>query len=272
MNVPTTQEDEDDDDDDNINPIKMISLHDDVLNQNGASISMNEHLQNHHIPSIDSTVVIRQLPSEGLSFKTWPAATTLVTLLDHYRSHPTNSPLTSVLSNGVVVQQLNILELGSGTGLVGMAASAVLKANVTVTDLPHVISNLQFNVDANASMLSLQGGTVDVAPLRWGEAGDVEAIGGEFDLIIGSDVVYHDHLFEPLLETLRLLLNSNSGEKKKKSCKFVMGHLRRWKKEAAFFKKAKKLFQVETIHVDRPCDGARIGVVVYCMTGKAKRS
>ncbi|KAH7566410.1 hypothetical protein ACOSP7_022871 [Xanthoceras sorbifolium] len=266
MSIISTQEDDDDD----IDPMKMISLHDDDDDdkQHDAS-SINEQFQRHYIRSIDSTVVIRQIPSEGLSFKLWPAATTLVTLLDHYRCHPCDSPLASVLSNGV---QLSILELGSGTGLVGMAAAAVLGANVTVTDLPHVIPNLQFNVDANAVTLCLQGGTVNVAPLRWGEADDVEAIGREFDLIMGSDVVYHDHLFEPLLETLRLLLNSSTGEEKKKKTKFVVGHLRRWKKEAVFFKKAKKFFEVETIHVDRPCDGARIGVVVYCMTGKAKRS
>ncbi|KAG2239130.1 hypothetical protein Bca52824_089990 [Brassica carinata] len=49
-------------------------------------------LQQYNIRSIESTVVIRQLTSQGLSFQLWPAASTFVTLLDNYRLDPTNSP------------------------------------------------------------------------------------------------------------------------------------------------------------------------------------
>lgn len=253
------------DDDDDINPVTMLLPDHQADNGNG---SLMEHqvlaqpqLHHHYIPSIDSTVAIRQIPSQGLSFKLWPAATTLVTLLDQHRRHPSNSPLSpalSALSDGPNRRALNILELGSGTGFVGIVAAATLGANVTVTDLPHVILNLQFNIDANASVLTTNGGVVHAAPLRWGEADDVELVGREFDLIIASDVVYHDHLYEHLLQTLRDLLLGGEGK-----VEFVMAHLRRWKKESAFFKKAKKFFQVDVLHVDRPCEGSRVGVIVY---------
>ena len=248
-----TQEDDEDD----INPVKMIFPEEDE----GKSLSMlgdvvaKQQLQEHYIRAIESTVVIRQLPSEGLSFQLWPAATTLVTLLDNHRCHSSKSPLTTTLTalsnGGDNDRKLKILELGSGTGLVGIAAAVTLGANVTVTDLPHVIPNLQFNVDANADVVAQKGGTVNVAPLRWGEDDDVEVIGREFDLVLASDVVYHDHLFEPLIQTLRFLLNG--GHEKKV---FLMAHLRRWKKDAAFFKKAKKFFDVETIHTDPPKEGS----------------
>ena len=233
--------------------------------------AQKQRLQDNHIHSIDTTVVIRQLPSQGLSFQLWPAATTLVTLLDQLRSHPTNSPLSpilSALSNGQDHRPLRILELGSGTGLVGIVAAATLSANVTVTDLPHVIPNLQFNVQMNSHIWGPHGGTVEVAPLRWGEADDVELIGREFDLILASDVVYHDHLYDPLLQTLRMLMGLEGADNKKMM--FVMAHLRRWKKESAFFRKAKKLFQVETLHVDRPTQGSRVGVVTYSFRGKSQ--
>ncbi|KAE8707095.1 pyridine nucleotide-disulfide oxidoreductase domain-containing protein 2-like isoform X1 [Hibiscus syriacus] len=227
-------------------------------------------LQKHYIRSIKSMVVIRQLPSEGLSFQLWPAATALVKLLDDYLSHLSESPLATTLtalSNGSENgRKLKILELGSGTGLVGIAAAVTIGANVTMTDLPHVIPNLKFNADANADVVARRGGTVDVTPLRWGEANDMEVIGREFDLVLASDVVYHDHLFEPLIQTLRFLLNGGArgGEKKV----FVMAHLRRWKKDSTFFKKAKKLFDVEVLHTDPPKEGSRIGVVVYAFVGK----
>ncbi|XLT36759.1 hypothetical protein HN873_068051, partial [Arachis hypogaea] len=44
---------------------------------------------------------------------------------------------------------------------------------------------------------------------------------------------------------------------------FVMAHMRRWKKESTIFKKAKKLFVVDVLHICAPSDGAMIGVLVY---------
>lgn len=107
-----------------------------------------------------------------------------------------------------------------------------------------------------------------MTPLSWGEADDVELIGRDFDLVLASDVVYHDHLYDPLLETLRLFLLDRENEKGGKV--FVMAHLRRWKKDSVFFKKARKLFQVEVLHVDNPCNGSRVGVTVYRFAGKSQ--
>ncbi|XP_019085367.1 PREDICTED: protein-lysine N-methyltransferase rrg1-like [Camelina sativa] len=131
----------------------------------GEIISSGEsELQNYRIDSIESTVMIRQLPSLGISFKLWLPATTLVTLLDNYRRDPSTSPLTRTLSKfksdgpDSSSSPINIVELGSGTGIVGIAAAATLGANVTVTDLPNVIENLRFNADANAEAAARSGG------------------------------------------------------------------------------------------------------------------
>ncbi|KAK4426804.1 Protein-lysine N-methyltransferase rrg1 [Sesamum alatum] len=225
--------------------------------------TIDEHQENHaeerqqsyHLHSINSTIAIRQLPSQGLSFQLWPAASTLVSLLDNHRGRQTTA-LSSLLPTE---RRLRLLELGSGTGLVGIAAAALLGARVTLTDLPHVLPNLQFNANANAGILELHGGEIEVAALPWGDVQQMEVVGrDQYDVIVGSDVVYHDHLYEPLLETLRFFLLGNE----KKSV-FLMAHLKRWKKESAFFKKAKKLFDVEIIHSDSPIDGSRVGVAVY---------
>ncbi|XP_062102395.1 uncharacterized protein LOC133812624 [Humulus lupulus] len=269
-------EQNDDDDEEDISPFTMLLS--DSGDENGdpkrtystpQTSPGKPKLEQHYISSIDTTLVTRQLPSQGLSFQLWPAATTLVTLLDDHRRHPTKSPLSPILSpssDGPDRRPLTILELGSGTGLVGITAAVTLGANVTVTDLPHVIPNLQFNVDENTAALTANGGTVTVAPLSWGETADVELIGREFDVIMASDVVYHDHLFEPLLQTLYLLLGG------RETTSFVMAHLRRWKKESSFFKKAKKAFDVEILYEDTPSKGSRLGVVVYRFTGKKNRN
>jgi protein N-lysine methyltransferase METTL21C len=114
---------------------------------------------NHSLRSINATIAIRELRSRGLSFQLWPAASTLVSLLD---LNP------SVLLSHLQLKQtpLKILELGSGTGLVGIAAAALLGAHVTLTDLPNVLPNLQYNAELNSSVISSRGGFISVQQLR----------------------------------------------------------------------------------------------------------
>ncbi|XP_071731321.1 uncharacterized protein [Rutidosis leptorrhynchoides] len=269
-------------DDEEINPVTMLLLDnnnndtDTAQQHNGNKFELLptpiQH-QTYHLNSVSSAVVIRQLPSQGLSFQLWPAADTFVKLLDSYHESNADRFSGAVTSVNPRSRPIRILELGSGTGVVGIAAAAILGADVTVTDLHHVLPNLKFNVDVNSGALEPRGGEVHVAALSWGENDEMKVIGREFDLIIGSDVVYHDNLFDPLLETLKYLLldngncngvdgisNGNGGEGEKV---FLMGHLRRWKKESGFFKKAKKYFKVELVHEDGPSSVSRTGVVVY---------
>lgn len=245
---------------DDLNPFTMILPQDGHDND---AIPQQQQQQLYFLQAINCNVVIRQLPSQGLSFQLWPAATILVTLLENIRSGST--PFSGLFKRQEKGDSLpiSILELGSGTGIVGIAAAAILGAKVTVTDLPHVLPNIQFNVDANSKVLEQQCGFVDVAALSWGENQHMEAVGRDYDLILGSDVVYHDHLYDPLIKTLRFFLLGGG-----KKIAFVMAHLRRWKKESVFFKRAKKLFDVQIIHTEPPSNGSRIGVVVYLFTGK----
>ncbi|PHT34588.1 hypothetical protein CQW23_26388 [Capsicum baccatum] len=60
--------------------------------------------------------------------------------------------------------------------IAGIAATAILCPKVTVTDLPHVLPNIQFNIDANSQGLEKQCGVVDVEALSWGENQDMRAI------------------------------------------------------------------------------------------------
>ncbi|KAJ4781105.1 Protein-lysine methyltransferase METTL21E [Rhynchospora pubera] len=211
----------------------------------------------HLLHSINATITIREVRSRGLSFQLWPAASSLVSLLD------LNPSL--LLSPSLQSKQtpLRILELGSGTGLVGIAAAALLGARVTLTDLPNVVPNLQFNAELNSLVVSLRGGFVSVQQLRWGDEQDAADVTSteKFDLVVGSDVVYYEELIEPLLKTVEVFAKGETA--------FVMAHLRRWKKrDATFFRKARKNFIVEVLHKDPPLPEWRSGVAVYRLTAK----
>jgi predicted nicotinamide N-methyase len=70
-----------------------------------------------------------------------------------------------------------VLELGAGTGLVGMVAAS-LGATVTLTDLASVVSFMQRNADANPSFVD----NVTVLPLQWGD--DVSEFVGRYDVVL----------------------------------------------------------------------------------------
>lgn len=223
-----------------------------------SNIYKNQHQQPleqpHYLRSIQATLTTRQLPSQGLSFQLWPAASTLASLLDR-------SPSSLLLPHSPPT--LSILELGSGTGLAGMAAAAILGARVTLTDLPHVLPNLRSNAEANAGLITARGGSVEVRRLIWGDDEDHASVSSpsRFDVVMASDVVYHEHLIDPLLRTLVWFVR---GE-----VVLVMAHLRRWRKrDAVFFRKAKRLFDFGVVHRDPPLPGSRIGVAVYRFTAK----
>jgi predicted nicotinamide N-methyase len=114
--------------------------------------------------------------------------------------------------------QIKCLELGSGTGIVGIAA-AYLGMSVVLTDpgrsvnFTHELSGntidcLQGNIELNAAVADQTA----VRQLLWGEERHISRIKreqkGEFDLVVGSDLLYEQSNHAPLLATLRAFVNS----------------------------------------------------------------
>ncbi|KAL3699378.1 hypothetical protein R1sor_017400 [Riccia sorocarpa] len=83
-------------------------------------------------------------------------------------------------------RRMRVLELGSGTGMVGIVA-ACLGAHVILTDLPHVIPNLEYNMELNRGAIQAAGGSVESRVLSWGVEEDIKTLGdlASFDLIHG---------------------------------------------------------------------------------------
>lgn len=62
---------------------------------------------------------------------------------------------------------IHILELGAGTGLVGLSASVIWKGNVVLTDLSGIVPGLAQNIKANTELLSAAGTTARCGSLDW---------------------------------------------------------------------------------------------------------
>ncbi|XP_067894489.1 EEF1A lysine methyltransferase 3-like [Heterodontus francisci] len=90
-----------------------------------------------------------------------------------------------------------VLELGSGTGIVGILA-VLLGGDVTMTDIPEVLKQIDHNVAANIPVTSKSRSKVRA--LLWGT--DQHNFPSDFDYILGSDIVYCPSYFPALIETL----------------------------------------------------------------------
>ncbi|KAK3114310.1 Protein-lysine N-methyltransferase rrg1 [Teratosphaeriaceae sp. CCFEE 6253] len=107
------------------------------------------------------------LTADNLGLKTWAAAYMLAKRLPLLLL-PRPSPLHLLLPP--LAPDARVLELGAGTGLVGIAAAAVLQRTVVLTDLPAILPNLTRNVRAHAGVLAARGGgRAETAVLDWSE-------------------------------------------------------------------------------------------------------
>ncbi|XP_072975117.1 uncharacterized protein [Typha angustifolia] len=103
-----------------------------------------------------------------------------------------------------------VIELGAGCGLAGLGM-ALLGCEVITTDQVEVLPLLMRNVERNTSWIlqatpdSASIGSIEVAELDWGNQEHIKAVGPPFDYIIGTDVVYAEHLLEPLMQTILAL-------------------------------------------------------------------
>lgn len=92
-----------------------------------------------------------------------------------------------------LVRDKRVVELGSGTGIGGLACAALGASCVVLTDLPENLPLLQKNATRNGWVQSLCGCEVSVAALDW-NGGNLPAC----DVVVGADCCYRAEAVAPL--------------------------------------------------------------------------
>lgn len=168
----------------------------------------------------------------GIGGKVWDSTYVLLQFLQRYPQ---------------IVRDKRVIELGSGTGLAGIAIVPLCPSHVTLTDMLEVVPLIQENICLNAlcALATVDATTVDVREcLRdryvalehmWGTSlinatGDDNTSDGEdtnsystmhsyvkqCDVLVCSDVVYDPIGYEPLAKSIRSFLHtmcdSDSGD------------------------------------------------------------
>lgn len=161
----------------------------------------------------------RRLPRRAdlTGLKVWPTA---IRLLERLERDELPQLRARALADGRPL--LRVLELGSGTGVLGLGVAALGGASVTVTD-PNLEVNfsefssgsslawLQANVDANRVAIEAVGSAAEARELEWSTASHAAALraaclplpGDAFDLVLGSELLYDADHYGALVGVLR---------------------------------------------------------------------
>lgn len=109
------------------------------------------------------------MTGDNIGLKTWGSSYLLAQMLHTIRS----TSFSHLLPKQNDAVRPVVLELGSGTGLLGLAAAAIWQTHVILSDLPEIMPNLMYNADCNRQILQDRGGSVESGALTWGgEEGD----------------------------------------------------------------------------------------------------
>lgn len=175
-----------------------------------ASIRLSERSGRNAMPSMTRSFQINDhlsialfepsLTEDNIGFKTWISSLLLAQRLPHLRCHiPTSCT--------------RILELGAGTGLVGIAAACTWKVDVLLTDLPEIVPNLQKNVESNKAQAQQYSVNMSTRTLDWSDDTCIPLTEvDKFMVIIAADPIYTTDHPKMLVETVdRWLANSEDA-------------------------------------------------------------
>ncbi|KAK6167978.1 hypothetical protein SNE40_021892 [Patella caerulea] len=98
---------------------------------------------------------------------------------------------------GAKLKGKTVLELGAGTGVVGLVAGS-LGAHVTITDLPEFLPLINLNIKENNELF---GDDVKAETLIWGQT-EYNTKDENIDYILLADCIYYEESLEPLVNTI----------------------------------------------------------------------
>jgi predicted nicotinamide N-methyase len=129
----------------------------------------------YNLPEIKFDIREPPLTGNNLGLKTWGTSYVIAKKLENFSIQYLDHLFTesgvskSGASKRSLLASAKVLELGAGTGLVGIAAGAAWGAEVFLTDLLDIADNLLFNVEKNAPTVAEFGGNISSGVLDWRE-------------------------------------------------------------------------------------------------------
>ena len=146
--------------------------------------------------SVNLHIHVPRLRTDNLDLQTWGSSSILANQLHKF----------DIDANSFEKGGIQVLELGAGTGLVGLSAAVIWKANIILTDLAPLLPGLDKNIEVNDKLLAVNGTKVVSGSLDWNQPHQLTipnrtpestptTLGSEHDkatVILAADTVYDE--------------------------------------------------------------------------------
>ena len=142
-----------------------------------------------------------------------------------------------------VIRNYNVLELGSGCGLVGITLYKLGALYTLLSDLNYCLNNLLYNVKRNC--IEENPNIINVTAIDWNNKNTYVYPNNNgnqlnWDIIVAADVVWIVQLIQPLVETLYNLSSFNTTI-------FISHQKRSEETDELFFNSLNRYFTITTI-------------------------
>lgn len=189
--------------------------------------------------------------ADGTNLRLWPSS---LVLSKYLCEHPE------------LVVNKRVVELGAGSGAVGLVCAALGAESVTLTDVPDALRLIRRNVDRNEPP---SGTTVRVAACEWGNQAHIDALlsdsetlptaggGRGYDVVLCCEVVYQNgaEVLEALARTQHALARTDAAARVLLAYEFRSGLT----EDIAYFDAATRIFGDSTTHHLNSSVGAFMG-------------
>ncbi|KAI7871981.1 putative methyltransferase-domain-containing protein [Mucor mucedo] len=208
------------------------------------------HIGAVNFEGLNEPVLLSQDLSGGCGGKIWECAEIIVNYFVWKNGQ----------GEGSLFKDKTIIEIGAGTGLVGLAVAKICPdlKQLIITDQIAMMNLMQENTKLNNL-----GHLVKPKILNWGEEIDQEFL--EADVILASDCIYMEEAFIPLIETFFALTTN-------KNAIIYLMYRKRRNADKRFFQMAKKKFEFTDIMDDPNRDVyTRRGFRLFAVKRKATK-
>ncbi|KAF2084226.1 S-adenosyl-L-methionine-dependent methyltransferase [Saccharata proteae CBS 121410] len=183
----------------------VISVWSAALNLPAGITQAEKKVERRFTPLSNRTLSIWEETGESIARHIWDAGIGLAAFLDRTVANQLDSiPLLDHTLLSATYKKLNVLELGSGCGIVGISlAQSVPDCDVTLTDLPEAQEIAEKNIE---SMNPAMASRVQFEPLDWAKPLPPSIRHRIFDMIIVSDCTYNADSSPALVQTMKALV------------------------------------------------------------------
>ncbi|KRX09074.1 hypothetical protein PPERSA_01961 [Pseudocohnilembus persalinus] len=163
-------------------------------------------------------------------------------------------------------KQKNIIELGSGTGVIGLCLDEFEPEKVILTDMEQYLQPIHNNIQINKNKLQ---GKYEVQKLTWGKENKEQVkqilniLNNQIDIVIGSDLTYVSENTDKLFETLDIIYQLSEN---KQNFQFLMCYCLHKQGDDFFIEKYSNQWNFEQIkyrdyHKDFRSDDIKIVII-----------